>query len=241
MSAISRRPRKRLTSEVTVRPLLFGKTGDRNREILRSFQSGRALVSRKRDRRDFLRNSKDCCRSAFGYAREGIHPDIDEHRRMAACMKNWAEWLNHASDQLSRRKEQEDQENQRVRTTWARRCRHLSREIAELAVSEPLANVGVAPSRLELTSLFRHDASYRRFFRLAQDMDRGISNIFGEFLDLPLARTFELYELWCFLRLVRAASLEFGDTDMNLGNLFVSETSGGVTVTATAVTVTIGS
>ncbi|WP_261337654.1 nuclease domain-containing protein [Rhizobium leguminosarum] len=71
-------------------------------------------------------------------------------------------------------------------------------------------------------------------------MNLGIAAIFGDFLNLPLARTFELYELWCFLRLVRAATLEFGDESVAVQDLFISDASGGLTVAAGAVTVSVG-
>jgi hypothetical protein len=38
----------------------------------------------------------------------------------------------------------------------------------------------------------------------------GIGHIEGDFLKLPLRRTYDLYELWCYLRLIRAAALERG-------------------------------
>ncbi len=71
-------------------------------------------------------------------------------------------------------------------------------------------------------------------------MNLGIAAIFGDFLNLPLARTFELYELWCFLRLVRAATLEFGDESVAVQDLFITDASGGLTLAAGAVTVSVG-
>jgi hypothetical protein len=59
-----------------------------------------------------------------------------------------------------------------------------------------------------LSAVFRNDPLYRAFYRLWQDIKLGIAAVFGNFLNLPLAPTFELYELWCFLRLVRAAAEE---------------------------------
>src|SRR5262249_34568932 len=70
--------------------------------------------------------------------------------------------------------------------------------------------------------------------------DLGIASIFGDFLKLPLARTFELYELWCFLRLVRAGAEEFGPKGLDLRDLFISDAAGGVTIRAGAVTVPVG-
>ena len=69
--------------------------------------------------------------------------------------------------------------------------------------------------------MFRNDPAYRRFFRLWQDMNLGIAAVFGDFLGMPLARTFELYEPWCFLRLVRAAAEEYGHEGVDVGDLFV--------------------
>ena len=83
---------------------------------------------------------------------------------------------------------------------------------ARMAAGSPFAGAGDAPPRLMLSAMFRNDPAYRRFFRLWQDMNLVIAAVFGDFLNMPLARTFELYELWCFLRLVRAAAEEFGGT-----------------------------
>jgi hypothetical protein len=91
-----------------------------------------------------------------------------------------------------------------------------------------------------LSSLFRRDPAYRRFYRLWQDMNLGIAAIFGDHLNLPLARTFELYELWCFLRLVRAGSEEFGPAGVEIKDLFITGGAGGLTVASGAVTVRVG-
>lgn len=74
---------------------------------------------------------------------------------------------------------------------------------------------------------------------LWQDMNLGIAAVFGDFLNMPLARTFELYELWCFLRLVRAAVEEFGSEGMEIGDLFLTDAAGGLTVASGAVTVSV--
>jgi hypothetical protein len=96
------------------------------------------------------------------------------------------------------------------------------------------------PPRLILSALFRNDPIYRTFYRLWQDMNLGIAAVFGDFLKLPLARTFELYELWCFLRLLRAATEEFGPAGVDVRDLFIRGAAGGVTLAAGAVTVAFG-
>ena len=104
----------------------------------------------------------------------------------------------------------------------------------------PFAEAGDAPARLILSSVFRRDPAYRRFFRLYQDINLGIAAVFGDFLQMPLARTFELYELWCFLRLVRAGAEAFGPGGLAVTDLFISDAAGGVTIRTEAVTVPVG-
>ena len=53
-------------------------------------------------------------------------------------------------------------------------------------------------------------------------MNLGLAALFGNFLQMPLARTYELYELWCFLRLLRAAVQEYGPTGVDLSDLFAA-------------------
>jgi hypothetical protein len=91
-----------------------------------------------------------------------------------------------------------------------------------------------------LSAVFRNDPLYRAFYRLWQDIKLGIAAVFGNFLNLPLAPTFELYELWCFLRLVRAAAEEFGPAGVDIRDLFITDAAGGVTLAAGAVTVSVG-
>jgi hypothetical protein len=103
-----------------------------------------------------------------------------------------------------------------------------------MAAADPFAEAGETTPRLTLSALFRNDASYRGFYRIWQDMTRGIAAVFGDFLNLPLARTFELYELWCFLRLLRTAAEEFGPAGLDVSSLFVNDAAGGLTIAAGA-------
>jgi hypothetical protein len=57
---------------------------------------------------------------------------------------------------------------------------------------------------------------------------------------MPLARTFDLYELWCFLRLVRAAVEEYPSTGVDLNSLFITSAAGDVTIAASSVIVKLG-
>ena len=167
--------------------------------------------------------------------------DLPEHRQMGACLRSWAAWLGAAAESLERALPNADGEQQRLAASWIARCNRLARRVSAIAAASPFAEAAEAPARLTLSALFRNDPNYRRFYRLWQDMNLGIAAIFGDFLNLPLARTFELYELWCFLRLVRAAVDTFGPAGVSIGDLFITDAAGGVTLAAGAVTVTVGS
>jgi hypothetical protein len=159
---------------------------------------------------------------------------------MGACLRFWAAWLNGAAQNIERNSTAADAGLRGGFGTWTRRCRRLARRVGALAETPPFVEAGDAPAHLTLSAVFRNDLPYRRFYRLWQDMNLGIAAIFGDHLNLPLARTFELYELWCFLRLVRAGAEEFGAAGLETKNLFVTTASGGVTLATSAVTVSVG-
>lgn len=238
VAAIVRNPRRTLRAEEVLTPYHRAR-GVRGPEILKSMRGGRLL-------REGVTPSR-LPASLRGYLPEQIRVrkresslDIPEHRQMGACLRAWSAWLSGTADLLSRTGEEADPDMRKSANLWARRCRGLSRRVSALAAAAPFAEAADGPARLELTALFRNDPAYRRFYRLWQDMNRGIASVFGDFLNLPLARTFELYELWCFLRLVRAGAEAFGPDGLEVADLFLSDTRGAVTVAAGAVTVPVG-
>lgn len=236
---IARRPRRLLVAEEA--PIMYHRavraTGH---EILRSFRSGRILRETRRPPR-LPPTLKGFLPEKIRLRQQRSSLDLPEHRQMAACLRSWASWLTAAAGLLARPSRPEDLEVRRAADAWSARCRRLSRRLRQLCNLPPFAEAGDAPPRLLLSALFRNDPPYRRFFRLYQDMNLGIAAVFGDFLAMPLARTYELYELWCFLRLLRAAADEFGPTGLDLQDLFVTDAAGGVTVSAIAVTVPVGS
>lgn len=238
VESIARNPRRRLAAEEQLLPYHRASraTGP---EILRSFRSGRLGQETVRPSRlpPALR----------GFLPEQIRVrqrrsslDLPEHRQMAACLRSWSAWLGSAADLLERRSNPSDDDRQRAAIVWAARCRRLSHQVSVLSQAAPFKEAGEGPPRLVLSALFRNDPVYRRFYRLWQDMNLGIAAVFGDFLNLPLARTFELYELWCFLRLVRAGAELFGPEGLAIRDLFISDATGGVTLAAGAVTVPVG-
>ena len=166
--------------------------------------------------------------------------DIPEHRQIKACLKSWAAWLGSVADVLARTRAPEDVEIATAAESWAIRARRIARRINDAAGSGFMADVGEAPAFLRMSSLFRNDPVYRRFYRLWQDMNLGLAALFGDFLNMPLARTYDLYELWCFLRLLRTAVEEYGPVGVDVSRLFLRDAVGGVTIAAGAVIVPIG-
>jgi hypothetical protein len=166
--------------------------------------------------------------------------DIPEHRQIKACLRSWSAWLGGVAELLAKAGATDDAEIVNTAGSWAVRARRIARRLNDAAATGFMTEVGEGPALLRMSSLFRNDPVYQRFYRLWQDMNLGLAALFGDFLQMPLARTYELYELWCFLRLLRAAVEEYGATGVDLSNLFLSEAGGGVTIAAGAITVPIG-
>lgn len=166
--------------------------------------------------------------------------DIPEHRQIKACMRSWSAWLSSVAERLAKAGATNDAETVNAAGSWAMRARRIARRLNDCASTGFMTEVGDGPALLRMTSLFRNDPVYQRFYRLWQDMNLGLAALFGDYLQMPLARTYELYELWCFLRLLRAAVEEYGATGAELSSLFHSEEGGGVTIAAGAITVPIG-
>lgn len=238
VAGIARHPRRILKAEEAIVPYHRASraTGP---EILRSFRSGRVGVEQESPSR-LPPQLKGFLPERIRVRQRRSSLDLPEHRQMAACLRSWAGWLAAVADLLSRNRSGADGETREGAAVWASRCRRLGRRISRLVTAAPFVEAGDAPPRLILSSVFRNDPAYRRFYRLWHDMNLGIAAVFGDFLDMPLARTFELYELWCFLRLVRAGAETFGPEGLEVRDLFLTDAAGGVTLAAGAVTVPVG-
>jgi predicted component of viral defense system (DUF524 family) len=238
LELIARSPRHYLRSEDVTLPVHRAKSAT-GPEIIRSFRSGvvrtetgtlsrlpRALGGRLPHQITVRQ-----CRNSV---------DLPEHRQIKACLISWAAWLNGAADTLTRLERNSDTEVGSTAGHWAIRTRHIAQRLHNVAHTGFMNEVGEGTATLQMTSLFRNDPLYLRFYRLWQDMNLGLAALFGDFLQMPLARTYELYELWCFLRLLRAAVQEYGPSDVDLNPLFLNEANGGVTLASGAVSVPVG-
>ncbi|MBM5690937.1 DUF2357 domain-containing protein [Burkholderia pseudomallei] len=208
-------------------------------EIIKSFRSGAVRTETVRPSRlPAALNGRLPAQITLRQRRNSV--DIPEHRQMKACLKAWGAWLAGVADVLAKTGTNDDPETVTTADNWAIRSRRIARRLNDVAAAGLMAEVGEGAPALRMSSLFRNDPVYRRFYRLWQDMNLGLAALFGDFLQMPLARTYELYELWCFLRLLRAAVEEYGPAGVDLSNLFFSDAMGGVTIAAGAVIVPIG-
>jgi hypothetical protein len=183
IAGIVRNPRRRLASEEAVLPYHRASraTGP---EVLRSFRSGRILKETGKPSR-LPAPLKGFLPERIRIRQRLSSLDLPEHRQMGACLRFWAAWLRAAAQLLERAPSGSDMELRRSAVVWALRCRRLARRVARLAEHAPFAEAGEAPARLVLSTVFRKDPAYRRFYRLWQDMNLGIAAVFGDFLNLP--------------------------------------------------------
>lgn len=147
--------------------------------------------------------------------------DIGEHRAIKAELMNWAAWLSAVGRKLDQVPQgQEDQQAMRIRRSWVIRCRQMSKRLRDLVQLPVFRDVAGGRQPLTLTAVFRWAGPYRKFFQLSRDFRLGLAKITGEFLNMPIARTFDLYELWVFLRLARAGVALFGAKAIDASSLF---------------------
>jgi len=238
VAAIARSPRHFLRAEEVTVPV-HRATRATGPEVIKSFRTGVIRTETLRPSRlPAALNGRLPAQITLRQRRNSV--DIPEHRQIKACLKSWASWLTGVADVLEKAGASKDPEIVTTASSWAARTRHIARRLNDVVGSGFMAEIGEGQTLLRMSSLFRNDPVYQRFYRLWQDMNLGLAALFGDFLQMPLARTYELYELWCFLRLLRAAVDEYGPAGVDLNNLFITDATDGVTIAAGAVIVPIG-
>ena len=237
ITSIAHNPRRRLVAEDLVLPYHRAVRAS-GPEIIRSLRSGPVL--RETGAGGRLPSPLRGCLPASIRTRTKLNTtDIPEHRQMGACLRGWSSWLSAAGEQLGRSRGEDNELRQGI-DIWVTRCRQLSRRMLVMASDPMFLHGEPAQPGLTLTPVFRSDPRYRGFHRIWQDMNRGIAAVFGDFLNMPLARTWELYELWCFIRLLRAALVQFGTDGFDVSTLFRRDAAGGMTLAAGSAVVPVG-
>ena len=90
-------------------------------------------------------------------------------------------------------------------------------QLLDLPLFEKFSNFS---GPIAITAAFRRLPAYKKFFQLYRDLDLGMARIEGDFLKMPLARTYKLYELWAFLRVLRAAIKRYNLSNVDTSLLF---------------------
>jgi hypothetical protein len=207
-------------------------------EILRSFRSGRILTEPSGPGR-LPENLQRRFPAKLRKNLKSVGLNIREHQDIKASLKAWAAWMIAVADRLDRIRS-DDKERITAQRLWAKRCRALAGRLHNLLQLPLFDEVTDRHAKIVATSIYRRIPPYGKFFRLYSDMNLGLAGVLGDFLQMPLARTFELYELWCFLRLLRAAVNRYGVEPSEINKLFsYSDQTRSVTLPRDAVTVSV--
>lgn len=87
------------------------------------------------------------------------------------------------------------------------RCRTASRALTNLLDLAVFNGLQPTHSRWQHSHLYEKVEPYRSIHRIYRDLRSGVSEVEGDFANIPLRETFHLYETWVALRLAHAALL----------------------------------
>jgi predicted component of viral defense system (DUF524 family) len=164
--------------------------------------------------------------------------DIYENRAIKYCLKFWKSWLQLVSSNLLN--QFDGSESKRALKEWANRCIILSHKLQVLLSNPFFHSVSDIPVPVEASPIFIQHPDYYQFFLIYKEINLGIARVYGDFIDLPLARTFDLYEFWCYLRIVRAFSSHEPGNIVDISNLFQKTNNNGLTIKKSCVETTFG-
>ncbi len=178
VEAIARTPRHFLRAEEVTVPLHRAARAS-GLEIIKSFRSGAVRTeTAKPSRLPAALGGRLPAQISLRQRRSSV--DIAEHRQIKACLKSWASWMAEAADALTKMAPPDDSEAMSAAAAWARRARQISQRFNVAAREGFMADVGESSPSLRMSSLFRNDPSYQRFYRLlvlsaaAASCDRGV-------------------------------------------------------------------
>lgn len=149
---------------------------------------------------------------------------LREHADILSALLLWKSFLNgvRVAVEKTEKADRRDPRLEAVKLTSSRMYRSLT-ALIDLPVFD-----GVSATRgmIKPSHLYTRVPAYRSFYKAYRGFLAGLSDIHGDFLNLPLKQTFDLYELWCFLRLAHAAALDSGKAE-DWKQAFTERASGG--------------
>lgn len=205
---INSRPQRILHRQRTMLPLHRVRRVTGN-EIISSYRNGRVQFSSNLQLK-LPSNLRNMLPAKIEQTKVRSVLDIREHREIKACLLKWKTWVSRVgyliTQRVSSRYDPREPDIKNSYMNWARKCRIMERDIASLLglpLFEFIPNEATLP---RLSPAYQKIPAYRKFYSIYRDFNLGLSNVFGDFLNIPLSRTFDLYETWSFLRLLRAAA-----------------------------------
>ena len=130
--------------------------------------------------------------------------DTYEHRCIKHSLTVWITWLR----QIGKSIKSSTNLNQKVAEKWAKRAFQLSFRLEEIQLNNFFLNIGeMQEVGVSPTHIFTSLPQYRSFFELQRKLNLGIGKSLGDFLDMPISKTYQLYEIWCFFRIISALKL----------------------------------
>lgn len=137
-------------------------------------------------------------------ARRHERVDVYENRAILGFLR----WLSGSLALLRKRVARSEALPPPTRASWLARIDAWQPRIASLSRREPFAGLEPDPA-LRATSVFRLHPDYAAAFAPMIRMRAGLGTGSAIVPDVPLDRTFALYEMWCYVALLRAVAEEF--------------------------------
>jgi hypothetical protein len=134
-------------------------------------------------------------------ARTAHHANLYENQCVKTCLGIWSSWLR----QVGRSIQSSSNLNEEVASKWSRRAFELGYKLDRMLSNSFFDNVKELPDLMvQPTHIFTSIPHYRKFFDIQRKLNLGIGKSLGDFLGIPISKTYQLYELWCFFRIISA-------------------------------------
>lgn len=210
VEAIARRPRKLLIYEDAMVELARARAaGDRTMAWLLRHPSQLQTVTVGRvppGARDLHRQLNGHLPEQIQVARRMISYDVYENQLIKDFLRRLGAVLRHTRSQLDKAAASRDLDES-IQGLARRRVGEVmvhSRSIHRLLDIEFLEEVGPLRQLKPVTPTLRKDPLYARFLHLYRQFDRAITPFEGEPFQLSLEKTWQLYEYWCFFKVIAA-------------------------------------
>ena len=125
-----------------------------------------------------------------------------EHSDMLAVLHMWQGFLARVQKSL----DQLEKERRPAPPLMRKRVTGMLQRLKRLTTLPLFDGVNPSFGGVHSSHLFRRVPAYRSFHETYRAFMAGIGNIGGDAMDIPVSRTYDLYEVWSFLRILRAAS-----------------------------------